>query len=234
MVRPMRLGNLIYLRRHNPCIVFGVISMRNGLILVIAFLLFGAAYAQAGQVTLELNPVSLPAGEYAYALATTEPGAEVCFSAADQQYNVPFFADNCTTANSSGRAASWFMATIPGEYTVYAFAYGENAAWWAVSEPESVTFYEPEPACPAVWLCTDSTHKAYQNADCMKTQITYCPYGCSSGVCKPAPATTPTKMKLTQEAAIGVSYTMENPLLGGVLLAGEVAVITYGFLRREY
>jgi len=46
------------------------------------------------------------------------------------------------------------------------------------------------PACTPDWKCKDSSHKAYQEADCSWRSETYCQYGCQNGECK-SPTCTP-------------------------------------------
>lgn len=45
--------------------------------------------------------------------------------------------------------------------------------------------------CIAGWFCKDAFHRSYRDYNCEWGQVEYCPYGCQSGACNPAPNNAP-------------------------------------------
>ena len=85
--------------------------------------------------------------------------------------------------------------------------------------------------CTAGWFCMNSMTKAYKDSCCSVTQQTNCTYGCLNGACKAK--TVPEPPKPGTRSKMAAAQT-ENLPAATLLLVAAVAVVSYGFLIREY
>ena len=136
-------------------------------------------------------------GGYIHRIEEPQPQPEISFRA--DRTNIQ--AGECTTLRWDVRNADAVALEVEGQLHGVEYSgswkvcpsqtmqYSLHASGPGGKDSRSVTI-SVEPTCALGWKCKDASHKAYQNADCSWSSVTYCEHGCQNGECK-APTCSP-------------------------------------------